>query len=175
MKTLLLVAALVAAPVVSVRAQTSSVAPAAWPDHSRVLPDKLRQVPVGITLWHTPNPIYPEPNPQQPGGYVWKHSTMVRSEVGELEVVECGSFIWYSAEGWKANLRETPAEFAELFNCPGAQLRAGQTYTFQKNYRYADNAQSLYGGDALWYILAKDKTGKLYKGIGLIETEAKVK
>lgn len=174
MKPLLLLTALAAAPAL-VQAQTSSATPAAWPDHSRVLPDKLRQVPVGITLWHTPNPIYPELNPEHPGGYVWKHSTTVRSEVEELQVVECGSFIWYSAEGWKANMRETPAEFAELFNCPGARLRASQTYTFQKNYRYADSAQGLYGGDALWYILAKDKSGKLYKGMGLIETEAEVK
>ena len=174
MKTLMLLAAL-AAPAALVQAQTTPATPKAWTDHSRALPDKLRQVPVGITLWHTPNPVCPEPNPSQPDGYVWKHSTTVRSEVGELEVVECGSFIWYSAEGWKANMRETPAEFTELFNCPGAQLRAGQTYTFEKNYRYADNAQSLYGGDALWYILAKDKNGKLYKGMGLIETEAQVK
>jgi hypothetical protein len=176
MKTLLLLAALMtAAPAASVLAQATAATPSAWLNHSRVLPDKLRQVPVGITLWHTPNPVYPEPNPEQPGGYVWKHNTMVRSEVGELEVVECGSFIWYNAEGWQANMREPPAEFTELFKCPGAQLRAGQTYTFQKNYRYADSAQRLYGGDALWYILAKDKTGKLYKGMGLIETEANVK
>ncbi|UOQ65161.1 hypothetical protein [Hymenobacter volaticus] len=174
MKTLLLLAVLLAAPVASLLAQTTAT-PSAWTDHSRVLPDKLRQVPVGITLWHTPNPIYPEPNPEQPGGYVWKHSTTIRSEVGELEVVECGSFIWYNAEGWKANIKETPAEFAELFRCPGARLQAGQPYTFEKNYRFADSAQRLYGGDALWYVLAKDKTGKLYKGTGLIETEATVR
>ncbi|GAB3288988.1 hypothetical protein [Hymenobacter tenuis] len=169
MKPLLLLAALT--PASLALAQTKPGA-TAWSDHARLLPDKLRQVPVGLTLWHTPNPNYPEPNPAQPGGYVWKHSTMVRSEVGELQVVECGSFIWYSAAGWQANMHETPAEFAELFHCPGGKLRAGQTYTFARNYRFADNAQRLYGGDALWYILAKDKTGKLYKGTGLIETEA---
>jgi hypothetical protein len=168
MKTPLLLLALGLAPLASASAQT------AWTNHSRVLPDKLRQVPVGLTLWHTPNPNYPEPDPAQLGHYVWKHSTMVRSEVGELEVVECGSFIWYSEAGWQANMRETPAEFAELFNCPNGRLRPGATYTFVKNYRYADSAKRLYGGDALWYILAKDKAGKLYKGIGLIETEAEV-
>ncbi|MBC8082006.1 MAG: hypothetical protein H7Z21_02240 [Hymenobacter sp.] len=174
MKTLLLLAALTAAPTAPLLAQAAPAAPAVWTNHSRILPDKLRQVPVGITLWHSPNPNYPEPNPAQPGGYVWKHSTMVRSEVGELEVVECGSFIWYSAEGWKANLSETPAEFAAFFNCPAARLSTGQTYTFAKNYRYAESAQRLYAGDALWYVLAKDKNGKLYKGTGLIETEATV-
>ncbi|KAA9338197.1 hypothetical protein F0P96_04955 [Hymenobacter busanensis] len=146
----------------------------AWTDHTRALPDKLRRVPVGLTLWHTPNPNHPEPDPAQPGHYVWKHSTMVRADVADLEIVECGSIIWYSAEGWQANMRETPAEFAELFNCPDGRLRQGVTYTFAKNYRRASSARQLYGGDALWYILARDRNGKLYKGMGLIETEADV-
>lgn len=172
MRILLLLAVLAAAPT-ALRAQTAPPAAPAWTDHRRVLPDKLRQVPVGLTLWHTPNPVHPEPNPEQPGGFVWKHSTMVRSEVGqELTVVECGSYIWYSEAGWQANLHETPAEFAALFQCPNGRLLPGRTYTFAQNYRYADSAQRLYGGDALWYVLARDAAGKLYKGFGLIETEA---
>ncbi|MBC6990390.1 hypothetical protein [Hymenobacter sp. BT491] len=154
---------------------SASFAQSAWSDKTRVLPDKLRQVPVGITLWHTPNPNYPQPDSAQAGHYVWKHQTMVRSEVADLQVVECGSFIWYDQQGWKANMRETPEEFAQLFHCPKAELRAGTTYTFAKNYRYATSAKSLYGGDALWYVLAKDKNGNLYKGMGLVETEANVR
>lgn len=169
MKRILLFLLLTAATAAPLLAQTT---PAAWSNHRRALPDKLRQVPVGLTLWHTPNPVYPEPNPEQPGGYVWRHSTMLRSEVGELTIVECGSFIWYDERGWQQNMVETPAEFAELFQCPGGRLLPGRTYTFLKNYRFADNAQRLYGGDALWYILARDAAGKLYKGLGLIETEA---
>ena len=173
MKTLLLLAGLAAFSAEQARAQA---APApAWSDHRRALPDKLRQVPVGLTLWHTPNPNSPEADPAKPGQFVWKHSTMLRAEVADLEIVECGSFIWYSEAGWQANMRETPAEFAKLFNCPAGRLRANQTYTFAKNYRYADSAERLYGGDALWYILAKDASGKLYKGMGLIETEATVR
>lgn len=145
-----------------------------WPDKTRVLPALLRQVPVGLTIWHTPNPNYPEPDSAQPGHFLWKHATCIRAEVGPLEVVECGSFIWYSEDGWQANMRLTSAEFATTFHCPGARLLPGQTYTFPKNYRYADSAQRLYGGDALWYILAKDAQGRLYKGIGLLETEATV-
>ncbi|MBC6696545.1 hypothetical protein [Hymenobacter sp. BT190] len=173
MKTLLLLLALSAAPAAPLLAQTTPAT--AWTDHTRVLPDKLRQVPVGLTIWHSPNPNYPEPNPDKPGTYVWKHSTMLRSEVGELEVVECGSFIWYDARGWQQNMVETPAEFAEIFRCPGGHLQAGRTYTFAENYRYADSARQLYGGDALWYILARDKAGRLYKGLGLLETEATVR
>ena len=161
----LLILLLFAAPVA---AQTAP----AWSDHSRVLPDKLRRVPVGLTLTHAPNPVYPAPDSAQPGGYRWHHTTTVRSDVGDLTIVECGSYIWYSAAGWQANLHYTPAEFAELFGCAAARLRAGQAYTFARNDRTTYSAKGLYGGDALWYILARDARGQLYKGLGLIETEA---
>ena len=146
-----------------------------WTDHARALPDALRRLPVGLALWHSPNPIYPEPNPAVPGGYVWKHGTQVRAEIADLTVVRCGSYIWYSAAGWQTNLTETPAEFAALFHCPGGKLKKGVTYTFARNYRYADSASRLYGGDALWFVIAKDAQGRLYKGYGLIETEADVR
>ncbi|RSK46857.1 hypothetical protein [Hymenobacter rigui] len=173
MKTCLLLLVLTAATAAPLRAQ--NIPATAWSNPRRVLPDKLREVPVGLTLWHTPNPNYPEPNPDKPGAFLWKHSTFLRSEVGPMEVVECGSFIWYDATGWKQNMVETPAEFAELFRCPGGRLQPGVTYSFAKNYRYADNARQLYGGDALWYILARDAAGRLYKGLGLLETEATVR
>lgn len=162
-------------PAAAQTAATPAPAATAWTNHSRVLPDKLREVPVGLALWHTPNPNYPEPDPAHPGRFVWKHQTIVRADVADLEIVECGSFIWYDARGWQQNMRETPAEFAELFQCPNGRLRQGQTYVFAKNYRYADSARQLYAGDALWYILARDPQGRLYKGYGLIETEATVR
>lgn len=146
----------------------------AWTNHARVLPDELRRLPVGLALWHSPNPVNPVPNPAAPGGFVWKHQTQVRAETADLTVVKCGSYIWYSEAGWQTNLTETPAEFAQLFNCPGGRLKRGVTYTFAKNYRYAASARQLYGGDALWYVIAKDAQGRLYKGYGLIETEADV-
>ncbi len=152
-------------------AQTAPV----WPDPTRVLPDKLRRVPVGLTLTHAPNPVYPAPDSAHPGGYRWHHTTTVCSTVGALTVVECGSFIWYSAAGWQANLLYSPAEFAVLFACPAGQLRAGQAYTFPTNDRTTASARGLFGGDALWYILARDAQGRLYKGTGLIETEATVR
>ena len=123
-------------------------APAAWTDHSRVLPDELRRLPVGLTLWHSPGVVHPAPNPALPDGFVWRHRTAVRAEAADLEIVVCGSYIWYSATGWQRNLRETPAEFAERFHCPGGKLKKGVTYTFAQNYRYATSAQQLYGGDA---------------------------
>jgi hypothetical protein len=142
-----------------------------WADRTRVLPDTLRKVPIAITIYHNPNPNYPILNDtkgEYEGKYVWKHDTFIRSEMEDLEVVSAGSFIWYSEKGWFTNVQYDKKKFTERFNCKNGILKKGKTYIFKKNYRFGDN---LYGGDALWYVLAKDKNGKIYKGIGLIETE----
>ncbi len=146
----------------------------AWSNHSRILPDTLRKVPVGITLFHNPSPNFPvlnDANEEFDGKYVWKHSTFVRSEIDDLEVIAAGSFIWYSEDGWFKNVQYNKTDFAEKFNCKNGILKKEKTYCFKKNYRFGDN---LYGGDALWYVLAKDKNGKIYKGFGLIETEGEL-
>lgn len=170
---LLLGAALLGLAPGALRAQSApAAATTVWSDRRRVLPDKLRQVPEGLTLWHSPNPSYPAPNPERPGQFVWRHGTAVRAEVSDLQVLECGSFVWYSEAGWQANRLLSPAEFAAAFNCPGGRLRRGRRYTFADNNRYAPNAAQLYGGDALWYVLATDAAGKVYRGLGLLETEA---
>ncbi len=143
----------------------------AWSDKTRILPDTLRRVPVGITLYHSPNPNYPEINDTKgaySGKYVWKHSTFVRAETEDLEVVAAGSFIWFSEKGWFTNVQYDKKEFSENFACKNGILKKGEVYCFKNNFRFGDN---LYGGDALWFVLAKDKNGRIYKGIGLIETE----
>ena len=143
----------------------------AWTDKTRILPDKLRKVPVGLTIYHTPNPNYPVANDSRKKSatkYVWKHSTYVRSEVEDLEVIAAGSFIWYSEQGWFTNVQLDKKGFAKAFKCKRGILKKGKKYCFKKNYRFGDQ---LYGGDALWFVLAKDKNGKIYKGIGLLETE----
>ena len=138
-----------------------------WTDKRRIMPDKLRGLPVGLTLWHTNNPCVPVKTDSL---YLWKHSTMVRAEVADLEFVEVGSFIWYDASGWHPNLKEDAQDFAQNFDNPDGKLPQGKTFTFVKNWRFGNQ---LYGGDALWYIIARDKSGKLYKGYGIIETEGK--
>ncbi len=139
-----------------------------WSDKTRVLPEKLRQLPVGITISHDPNPAYPE---KIADTFYWKHNTKATATVARLTVVEFGSFIRFDATGWRANMLMGPKEFADLFNCPKARLKQNRTYTYPKNWRLGKQA---YAGDALWYIIAADEKGKLYKGTALIETEATV-
>lgn len=154
--------------------RSSLFAQIGWINHTRILPDTLRKVPIAITVYHNPNPNYPILNDtkvEYEGKYVWKHSTFVRSEMEDLEVISAGSFIWYSEKGWFTNVQYDKKKFTERFNCKDGILKKGKTYIFKKNYRFGDG---LYGGDALWYVLAKDKNGKVYKGIGLIETEGEL-
>ena len=146
----------------------------ACPDKSRVLPAALRKIPVAVFITHSPNPNYPELNTtgrNKDSKYVWKHETTVCSPQKELTIVKAGSFIWYDETGWKENVQYNKKDFKKKFVCPNGILKAGMCYTFKENYRWGSN---LYGGDALWYVLAEDKEGKVYKGIGLIETESEL-
>ncbi|MEO0898813.1 MAG: hypothetical protein AAFY71_20540 [Bacteroidota bacterium] len=146
----------------------------AWTNKKRVLPDVLRKVPEAILIRHLPNPNYPEPaTPEDKTeyAYVWKHSTSITAVDQELTVKYAGSYIWYSEEGWKKNVFYNKKKFAKQFNCPKGVLKKGVTYTFEKNYRYGNQP---YGGDALWYVIAEDKEGNIYKGMSILETEAEI-
>ncbi|MGZ3754428.1 MAG: hypothetical protein ACXVAY_00495 [Mucilaginibacter sp.] len=154
---------------------TTLFAQEVWTDHSRLLPDQLRNIPDGVFIYHNPTPVYPEINTDTinyPGKYIWKHSTYITSTVSGLRVVAAGSYIWYSAKGWIKNIVMDNAGFAERFNCRDGRLRKGKTYVFTKNYRFGD---VIYPGDALWFVIVTDEKGNRYKGIALVETEGTLK
>ncbi len=145
----------------------------AWSDKSRVLPDLLRKIPVALIISHHPNPNYPEEtNDDSYSKYVWRHSTSIWSPDINLQVVTAGSYVWYNEEGWKQNIVLSKKEFTKLFNCPKGKIEKDTIYTFEKNHRYGNN---LYGGDALWFVIAKDESGNHYKGTAIIETESELK
>ena len=132
---------------------------------NRLLPKKLRGLPVGLIGGHDPNPT---PAVFENGMYVWKHNTSITAVVGDLKLIEYGSYV-YTDEGWYLRVSMTPDEFAQTYNCPGAILKAGVTYIDPASWR---RQEVLTGGDAMWYYIAEDKNGKRYKGTALIETEA---
>lgn len=153
---------------------TGCQAQEAWTDKTRILPDLLRQVPVALFIQHSPNPNYPEINDtgkNKKMAYVWKHATTVCSPMQTLEIIKAGSFIWYDETGWKENVVYSKKDFKKRFECKSGILKKDECYTFEKNYRWGSH---LYGGDALWYVLAEDENGKLYKGMAIIETESEL-
>jgi polyisoprenoid-binding protein YceI len=132
---------------------------------NRLLPKKLRGLPVGLIGGHDPNPTQAV---FEDSMYVWKHNTSITSMVGDVNLIEYGSFVW-TDDGWYLRITMSPEEFASTYNCPKAELKAGVTYTDPASWR---RQESLTGGDAMWYYIVEDAKGKRYKGTALIETEA---
>ena len=135
---------------------------------NRALPRKLRGLPIGILAQHHPNPCYPV---KEGGKYVWRHDTTVQSLAGDLVIVEYGAYI-YTDAGWILRATMSTDEFAKTYRCPGGRLRKGRVYADPDNARYGDKPTA---GDALWFFLAKDSKGRMFKGIELVETESLAK
>jgi polyisoprenoid-binding protein YceI len=129
----------------------------------RLLPKKLRYIPFAITAAHYPNPCYAE---FENGKYVWKHNTTVTANKN-LNIVEYGSFV-YSSKGWYLRVVYTPKDFDEHYGTKNGELKNGVVYSDPSSWRMSD---SLFAGDAMWYYIAKDNAGNLFKGVAPIETE----
>jgi hypothetical protein len=129
----------------------------------RAFPDKLRGLPVGITVSHYPNPCYAV---LEDSMYIWKHNTTVEAKE-DLQLVEFGSFV-YTSKGWYLRITMDAKEFATSYNCKDGLLKKGVRYTDNTSWR---REETLSAGDALWYYIAKDKNDNLVKGTGPIETE----
>jgi polyisoprenoid-binding protein YceI len=132
-------------------------------ESGRLLPRKLRGIPFGITAAHTPNPCYAE---FENGKYVWKHNTTVLVNQ-DMQLVEYGSFV-YTTKGWYLRVSYTAKDFDEHYGTKEGMLKKDVIYADPTSWRMSD---SLFAGDAIWYYIAKDVNGKLYKGIAPIETE----
>lgn len=134
---------------------------------NRLLPEKLRGIDYGILGSHFPNPTYAV---FEDGMYVWKHDTSVKATSEDLQIIEYGSYV-YTDEGWYLRVSYTPEDFEKTYHCKNALLKKGKTYTDPTSWR---RSEKLFGGDAMWFYLAKNKDGKLFKGTALVETEAKL-
>ena len=143
----------------------------AWTSKNRILPDKLRGIATALILTHSPNPNYPELNPNKGPKYIWDHTTCIQPMLSNLEIVEVGSFIWTESQGWIQNMNLDARAFKKRFKTKQKLLLQNESYCYEKNIRYGNQ---LFAGDSLWYVLAKDEQGQLFKGIGIIETEGEL-
>ncbi len=135
------------------------------------LPEKIRDLPDGIKVTHHPNPVYASLDENEPDIYFWKHDTQVSTLVGELQVVEFGAYL-LGKEGWFLRASMTPRQFKNWFEAKKARLQPEQIYVFEKNWR---RDTRLYGGTALWYVIAEDRQGKKFRGYSIIETVGELK
>lgn len=134
---------------------------------NRLLPEKLRNIAYGIVGSHFPNPTYAT---FEDGMYVWKHDTSVKSMTEDLTIVEYGSYV-YTDKGWYLRVTYDNKMFEKTYNCKNGILKKGKSYTDPTSWR---KSETLFSGDAMWFYIAKNKAGKLFKGTALIETEAKL-
>ncbi|UKN03740.1 hypothetical protein K6119_09575 [Paracrocinitomix mangrovi] len=132
-------------------------------------PDKLTSIPDGITVKHSKEYVYAEPNMEDPeryGKYKWHFTTSVSSQKGDLQVIEFGAYFWED-EQWKfTSIYDRPynaEEFERWYSCPNGMLISGKTYTDPNNWSKGNN---LDGSKqlALWYVIAEDQNGEKYKG-----------
>ncbi len=134
---------------------------------NRILPEKLRGIDYGILGSHFPNPTYAV---FEDSMYVWKHDTSVQATSEDLQIIEYGSYV-YTDEGWFLRVSYSPEDFEKTYHCKNALLKKGKTYTDPSSWR---RSEKLFGGDAMWFYIAKNKAGKLFKGTALVETEPKL-
>jgi polyisoprenoid-binding protein YceI len=133
---------------------------------NRLFPDKLRNLPNEIIAAHYPNPCYAT---YEDSMYIWKHNTTIQTKE-DLQIVEYGSFV-YTEKGWYLRVTMSAKDFEEYYNCKGGLLKKGVIYTDNASWR---RGKKLIAGDAMWYYIAKNKNGRLIKGMAPIETEAKL-
>jgi polyisoprenoid-binding protein YceI len=132
-------------------------------DPNRLLPNKLRGIPFGILAAHSPNPCYAT---REGDKFAWKHNTTI-SVNEDMQLVEYGSFV-FTDDGWYLRVTFTAKDFEEHYGCKNGFLKKGVVYTDPSSWRMQETMTS---GDAMWYYLAKNKNGQIYKGIAPIETE----
>ncbi len=131
------------------------------------LPERFDQLEPGLVIDHFPSPVFASTDPDRKDDrYYWKHNTAVLSPREEVEVLECGAYLYYNNQ-WNIRVRYSPKEFARLFKCRSARLKAGQPYTFVDNWRIDTR---LSGGWAMWYVIGRTDAGKEVYGVGKLET-----
>ncbi|MEM7035745.1 MAG: hypothetical protein AAF570_02125, partial [Bacteroidota bacterium] len=144
---------------------TATILPAQSSDELP-LPPEIADIPEAITLQHAPT-IVPQTRSIERGQavYSWRHNTSLQS-AAPLQILEGGAFL-RQGEQWVRRVQFSAKEIARLFECPNGKMAAGERYTFEKNWRHDTR---LYGGDALWYVIAETADGKRVRGTGIVQT-----
>ena len=135
------------------------------------LPSRFDGLKADLIVQHFPSPVYASRDKDNKNyEYFWKHTTSVLSPKSDVEVVNCGAYIFYNDQ-WNERVTFGTKEFAKTFNCKNGRLKQGQPYTFPDNWR-TDNR--LQGGWAMWWVIGKNATGEMVYGVGKLLTVGEV-
>lgn len=140
------------------------------PAETAPLPEKLADLPQKLQVGHFPSPVLASTDPDEPGTYFWKHNSTLFSPTEDATIVEGGAYIYYNDQ-WNLRVSMSAKEFSKLFGVRKGLMKAGQPYTFVDNWR---RDTRLYGGWAMWYVIAKLPSGERVCGIGKLDTVGKL-
>ncbi|MBX2875387.1 MAG: hypothetical protein KTR30_24945 [Saprospiraceae bacterium] len=140
------------------------------PAETAPLPEKLAALPQKLKVGHFPSPVLASTDPDEPGTYFWKHNSTLFSAQEDATIVEGGAYIYYNDQ-WNLRVSMSAKEFAKLFGVQKGLMKAGQPYTFVDNWR---RDSRLYGGWAMWYVIAELPSGERVCGIGKLDTVGKL-
>ena len=131
--------------------------------------DEIMELPVLLEVTHSPNPAKAQRGGPSGSEFTWIYETKVSSKEKTLTVVEFGAFAWHRGRWLFSNYTGEPftsKDFEDWYSCPGAVLEAGKAYSDQRNW---SGANLLRHKKAKWYFVARDESGNLYRGTGVIE------
>jgi|GEM_PF-2245786 len=139
------------------------------------LPVKLKDIPDGILVKHTPDIVYADKVGKDTITYVWNFTTTVKSYGRDLEIIEFGAYTMINNEWVLNTITGKPfnnKDFREWYECKKGKLKSGKEYSDKSNWYRNPLLQE---SKALWYYIGMSKEGELYKGASLIEYMPEVK
>ncbi len=140
------------------------------PAETAPLPEKLAVLPQKLQVAHFPSPVLASTDPEEPGTYFWKHNSTLFSPMEDATIIEGGAYIYYNDQ-WNLRVSMSAKDFSKLFGVPKGVMKAGQPYTFVDNWR---RDTRLYGGWAMWYVIAELPSGEKICGVGKLDTVGKL-
>ena len=129
----------------------------------------LGELPDGIRVIHTPNPVQAHPGGRSGYKYTWKYKTTLETMERPISIQEFGSFYWIKNKWEFANFTGklfTSKNFSEWYSCPNAYLVPGTPCADPSN--WTGNNQ-LKPGKMLWFFIGRDSAGNQFKGYSVIE------
>jgi hypothetical protein len=129
---------------------------------------RLRNIPDGIEVSHTPVNVNAVKTKDDTTMLYWYHNTSVKALKENIEITEFGSYLWMQDHwvfGNTGGAPFSPKDFAEWYNCKNSRMKKGKIYSDENNwYRFP----YLQRATSLWYYIGKNKKGELFKGTAIV-------
>ncbi len=152
------------------------------PDNNDIvnnIPEIIRNIPQGIDVYHDPDTIYAEIYYKDTSRYIWKHSTIVSTDIDSLKIIDFGTYNFKNGKWVLGNYSKksfTTEDFEKWYfvknedgiisweNCKNGILRAGTEYIDPSSWSVINTELvSRYG---LWYYIGIDPDSNKYMGYG---------